>query len=216
MRKIFLLTILSLSSILAFAQDTLLLRDKSVISCRVTQVRLNTIEYTSVGSPGFYSVNTRFYQIDKPEVQYIFYAVGTIDTINPIVITNQVKVVDSVTGKDTIITVKDSSGTYETGFKDGFESFDGKNVKLASGIVGGITGLYGIVLPIVYSASKVKPSKINDSRYLNSNNSEYKRGFENGSTKKQRKQSWSGFGIGYGIRSAVVLVGVLVIIALTI
>lgn len=163
------------------AQDTLILMDKSKIPCKLHQIKPTRIEYY-VETSGSQSFRT----IERHRVHIIIYSTGSIDTI---------------TKKATASARTDSFNTgteaYFQGVQDGRIEYDATNETLCS--VGSVCiPLVGIVTPIYYSTTDVKPEKIKTAKYQSSNNNSYKEGYIVGASKKRRASAWKGYCITSG------------------
>lgn len=195
----------------SFCQDTMVLNDLTKIGCKVLTVKSKSVDYVMWNSE-----DESVFNIKKSLLYYIKYNNGSIDTINHIVFAP-----DPIEIKDTALPVIDSFNTtidsitgnyvtYDKGFQDGFNTYTNKSAMEICGVTTGIVGIIGIVGPIIYMTEKVKPNKINNALYTDSKDSQYKKGFINGASKRRQNYAWTGFGIGQGAR---ILIGVALIIA---
>lgn len=191
------------STNLLHAQDTLLLKDKSKIACKVLEVRLNSVDYKNWADNSDVTFN-----INKSQLYLIIYNDGHIDTIN--LMEQSSLPTASTNAADTV--KKDTSRGYEQGFQDGFNEYSDRRA-VSNGIAAGlIVPLAGIAVPIVYTASKIKPEKLANTKYTQSQYTDsYKAGYRDGASKRRRNQGWNGYLGGLGIRTALT---VIVVVAL--
>lgn len=182
----------------AYSQDTLILIDNSIIECKVVEVKLTSIDYKKFRQP-----SQTIYNINKELVQYIVYNSGTIDTINPVK-KPEVLYSDSTGGPDSLRTGQKKG--YDAGYYDGYSDFDEKGPRNCSGVAGGLCGLPGIIAPVVYSFSSIKPATIHYPNYINNTDPAYRRGYVEGASKRRRQMAWGGYGVGVGISLGVMLI----------
>ena len=198
MRKFQNLLIILIISILntAKSQDTLILRNNTLVVCTITKLYAERIEYLNVGD----TVKRQYYSYRKNDVMMIRYAGGKTDTFNTKFITSGFD--------DTSLTGKEQ---YALGFGDGFNRYK-PTEEHWSGVGAGIGNFifpYGaFVIPLVYSASKVPVKKIRDEKFLTNNHESYRRGYLDGAGKRRRNAVWSAYGITTG--TCVVGIGLLI------
>jgi len=176
------------------AQDTILLLDKSKIPCKISQIRATRIEYFPENNP-----RQVLYSIDRNRVHIVKYNTGSTDTItnsNPKPAQQQVGTAD---------TFKTGTDAYYQGVEDGRREYDATTETVCSG--GSAFIPFGIITPIIYSATDVKPAKIKNTKFLESKNNSYKEGFVVGASKKRTARAWTSF---CATGSSVLLVYVLV------
>jgi hypothetical protein len=182
---------------LLVSQDTLLLRNKTQVICTVTRIYPERIEYLNFGD----SVKKQFYSYKKSDVVMVRYAGGKVDTFS----------------KQAVALLSDTNSLqenqYEKGVDDGFERYRPTEERWA-----GVCAAMGnfiipacIVVPIVYSVTKVPARKIQDNQYIVSKNDSYKRGYLEGATKRRRRAVWTSYGITTGAAIAG-LVGFVVLV----
>jgi hypothetical protein len=188
-----------LTAVCANAQDTILLRNNTRVVCTVTQIYPERIEYLNFGD----SVKKQYYSYRKIDVLMVKYAVGKTDTFNKIRFTTE--------GRDTSAASREQ---YEMGFEDGLARYRPTGERWA-GIGAGLGSFIfpagGIVIPIVYSVSKIPPRRIEDNKFTFSNNDSYRKGYLEGAQKRRRRAVWS----SYGITTGTVLAGFVALLTLT-
>ena len=192
-----LLFALLINSSLLKAQDTMLLNDNSKVPCVVTTIYSNKVEFLKVGD----SLRKQYYTYHKKDIQLIRYANGTIDTFGLIT--------SSTTKQDSFA---NDAIAYERGFADGYKGYKPTTERwVGAGAV--LTAYVGILAPIGYSLAKVQPHNVRENKFHNSKNSNYRRGYLDGASKRRRVAVWSAYGITTGaiVGTVVLLVNTVVI-----
>lgn len=181
----------------AAAQDTLVLRNNTRVVCTVTQIYAERIEFVNFGD----SLKKQFYSYRKSDVVMVRYAGGKSDTFL----------------KHAVALLSDTNtlqeNQYEKGVDDGFERYrptEERWVGVGAGL-GNFVIPACIVVPIVYSVTKVPARKIQDNQYIVSKNDSYRRGYIEGATKRRRRAVWTSYGITTGAAIAGI-VGFLVLV----
>jgi hypothetical protein len=183
----------------ATSQDTILLRNNERVVCTVTQIYPERIEYLNFGD----SVKKQYYSYRKNDVLMVKYAAGKTDTFN--------KVPLAIDGKDTSPASREQ---YEVGFEDGLARYRPTGERWAgvgAGLGSFLLPAAGIVVPIVYSVSKIPARRIEDNKFNFSNNDAYRKGYLEGAQKRRRRAVWS----SYGITTGTVLAGFVALLTLT-
>ncbi|NBP05821.1 MAG: hypothetical protein EBV15_06335 [Bacteroidetes bacterium] len=174
----------------AIAQDTIVLRNNTRVVCTVTKIYPERIEYLNFGD----SVKKQFYSYRKSDVLMLKYAGGKTDTFN-----NTAIIPD---WGDTSASAKEK---YVQGFEDGLARYKPTEERWAGVGAGFGTFLlpYGaIIVPIVYSVSKVPAKQIQDIKFVQNNQESYRKGYMDGATKRRRRAVWSAYGITTGTCAA--------------
>ena len=182
-----LLFVLLINSSLLKAQDTLLLNDNSTVPCIVTTIYTNKVEFVKVGD----SLRKQYYTYHKKDIQLIHYANGKIDTFE---LLNA-----RPSSKDSFA---NDAVAYEIGFEDGYRGYKPTTERWV-GVGAVLTAYVGILAPIGYSLAKVQPNNVRENKFHNSKNSNYRRGYLDGASKRRRVAVWS----AYGITTGAVVVG---------
>lgn len=170
------------------AQDTIKLRNAEIILCTVTEIRNTEIEYLPWLDKG-----KNYHSVNKDLIYYIRYSSGKFDTLysKPLVTLGKT---------DSFATPGDA---YNAGFKDGFANYDASDERLA-GAVSVLVGTLSIIVPIAVSITKIKPSQIKNSQFVNSKDNGYRNGYLAGAKKRRSRAVWSAYGITVGSATAVI------------
>lgn len=194
-KKKWILLIFSGLTGLAFSQDTLILRNNSRVVCKVTKIYTERIEYVNFGD----SVKKQYYSYLKNDVMLVRYAGGRTDTFNNIALV--------VSYDDTSA---ESKRHYARGYEDGLTRYR-PNRERVDGVSAGILTFVSpiaIVVPVVYSFTKVPSRRIQDSEFTESKFESYRKGYLAGAKKRRSRAVWSAYGITTG--TCAVGIGVLV------
>jgi len=169
----------------ANAQDTLVLRNNTRVVCTVTQIYAERIEYVSFGD----SVKKQYYSYRKNDVMLVRYADGRTDTFNNTALV--------VSYDDTSA---DAKRQYTRGYEDGLTRYR-PNRERIDGVSAGILTFVSpiaIVVPVVYSFTKVPSRRIQDSEFTESKFESYRKGYLAGAKKRRSRAVWSAYGITTG------------------
>lgn len=161
------------------AQDTLYLTDQSRIACTVTELWPRSIEYLPWGD------NRNYTRISKDQVLYVRYAGGKTDTIT------RIKAGQVNTYTDSFAS---SVQAFETGVEHGYQRYNPTTEAILSGSSWVLLS-WSWVVPVAYSAYKVKPRQISDRQFHASNNIYYREGYLKGAGRRRRQASWTAYGI---------------------